>query len=215
MFTGLIEEVGVLSSRAMLAGGAELSVRCKKILQDLSLGDSIAVNGVCLTVAKLHDDGFSADLSPETTSRTTLGRLPNGALLNLERPLRLSDRLGGHLVQGHIDGLGIVKGFAPSAGGKIMSILAEKESLQYIVPKGSIAVDGVSLTVVEVQGDGFTVSLIPSTLSNTNFKRLKIDDAVNLEVDIISKYVAKMLKNITGYGKIDEQFLRQTGFLGE
>jgi len=213
MFTGLIEEVGMLSSRTMLSAGAELSVKCKKVLEDLSLSDSVAVNGVCLTATKLLDNGFSADLSPETISSTTLGKLPIGALLNLERPLRINDRLGGHMVQGHIDGWGVIKGFAPAGSGKVMLIQVEKELGRYIVPKGSIAVDGVSLTVVEVKGDKFRVSLIPTTLSNTNLKRLKLDDMVNLEVDIISKYVARMLSSIVGNSKIDEDFLRRTGFV--
>lgn len=213
MFTGLIEEVGSLSSRTVLSAGAELSVKCKKVLEDISLGDSVAVNGVCLTATKLLDNGFSADLSLETISGTTLGKLPVGALLNLERPLRINDRLGGHMVQGHVDGLGVIRGFAPAGSGKVMSIQVGRELGRYIVPKGSIAVDGVSLTVVEVEADKFKVSLIPATLSNTNLKRLKLDDVVNLEVDIISKYVARMLSSIVGSSKIDEEFLRKTGFV--
>lgn len=213
MFTGIIKEVGVLRSRTPMGESAELSVGCERILEGLAMGDSVAVNGVCLTVTRPEKEGFSADLSAETLARTTLGNLSTGAPLNLELPLRMGDVFGGHLVQGHVDELGKVAKFVSAGQGKELTIRVGEGTMRYIVPKGSIAVDGVSLTVVDIEGDTFRVALIPVTLEQTSLGRLELGDSVNLEVDIFAKYVERMVRPFVRESGIDEEFLRRTGFI--
>jgi len=213
MFTGIIKEVGVLRSRKPMGESAELTVGCERILEGLAMGDSVAVNGVCLSVTRPEEGGFSADLSAETLARTTLGNLPDGAPLNLELPLKMGDVFGGHLVQGHVDELGKVAKFVSAGQGKELTIRVSEGTLRYIVPQGSIAVDGVSLTVVDIEGDTFRVALIPVTLEQTSLGRLELGDSVNLEVDIFAKYVERMVRPFAGKSKIDEEFLRRTGFI--
>ena len=197
MFTGIIEEVGRVRYLKPLSNGvgvSRLEVKATKVRDDLlKLGDSIAVNGACLTVVALHDDGFGVDLVQETLRRTSLGSLETGHGVNLERPLLVSDRLGGHIVQSHVDARGKIISVKPDGDSTIMGFRAPKKLMPYIVEKGFIAVDGISLTVVKSMATSFTVSVIPYTLENTILKNRRLGDAVNLEVDILAKYVESLL----------------------
>jgi riboflavin synthase len=184
MFTGIVEELGSVIS----LDGPRLRLRAEKVLTDVTMGASIAVNGCCLTVVGWGDDWWEADVSYETFIRTSLGSLVHGSIVNLERPVRLEDRLGGHLVQGHVDTVGRVVIPAPS-----LSVEMPEHLMRYVVEKGSITVDGVSLTVVEVLPNGFTTALIPHTCEVTTLGRRDIGDPVNLEVDVMAKYAERLL----------------------
>ncbi|HEU0022131.1 MAG TPA: riboflavin synthase [Dehalococcoidia bacterium] len=189
MFTGIVEEVG----RVAILDDHRLSVLGSKVLEGAKLGDSIAVNGACLTVVSFDEDEFSVDLAPETIRRTALGNVHSGDWVNLERPLAVSDRLGGHIVQGHVDGTGRVTSIKPEGDCVIIRIASPKRLMPYIVEKGFMAVDGISLTVVKKGASSFTVSVIPYTLENTNLKGKMAGDRVNLEVDIVAKYVESLM----------------------
>ena len=198
MFTGIVEEVGRVkdlerTTRQDAAGC--LAVGARRVLESLRLGDSIAVNGACLTVVALDDDSFSVDLAPETLRRTNLGSLGPGSGVNLERPLAVADRLGGHIVQGHVDATGRVISTKPQGDCMLMRFRAPKRLMPYIVEKGFVAVDGISLTVVKKGGSSFTISVIPYTLNNTILKQRSVGDAANLEVDILAKYVESLLRS--------------------
>ena len=182
MFTGLIEELGALWAR----NGSRFTFEAEVVTQDAKVGDSIAVNGCCLTVVELGPGTWSADVVDETLSRTNLGGLETGDPVNLERPVRPSDRLGGHVVQGHVDGLGEVVSPAPD-------LVVRTPDTRYVVEKGSVAVDGVSLTVAGVDDDRFRVAVIPHTAAVTTLGRLTVGDRVNLEFDILAKYVERLL----------------------
>jgi riboflavin synthase len=186
MFTGLVEEVG----RVVEATPTRLGVEAPLVTRDAGLGDSIAVDGVCLTVVELDDAVFAADVMTETLRRTTLGRLGPGHPVNLERAMRADGRFGGHIVQGHVDG---VAALAAREGGDLAFALPSGLS-RYVAAKGSIALNGVSLTVVAVDGDLFTVSLIPATLASTTLGGLKVGETVNVELDIVAKYVERLVK---------------------
>ena len=190
MFTGIVEEVGVVAK----LNGPELRVKASQVMDGLKLGDSIAINGACLTVVDRHDGEFSVGLSPETFRRTSLGDLRPGKGVNLERPLAVTDRLGGHIVQGHVDATGRVTSSRPEDDCVIIGIRVPKRLMPYIVEKGFIAVDGISLTVVKKSTSSFTVSLIPYTLDNTNLKQMVSGDRINLEADIVAKYIESLLK---------------------
>jgi riboflavin synthase len=186
MFTGIVEERGVVRQ----IWPTRLSVGCRTVTSDSRPGDSVAVNGVCLTVVERSNDGLAFDLSEETMRRTSFGRLREGDPVNLERALTLSTRLGGHLVQGHVDGVGEVVGLEPTDGrGAWATVRAPAELVGYLVEKGSIGVDGVSLTIAEREGETFSVALIPHTLEATTLGSARVGDPVNLEVDVIAKYV--------------------------
>ena len=189
MFTGIVEEVGRVGS----LDGYRLSIAGPKVVEDAKLGDSIAVNGACLTVVTLEDGGFSVDLAPETIRRTSLGDVTAGDPVNLERPLAVSDRLGGHIVQGHVDGSGRVASIEPDGECHIFRVEAPGQLMPYIVEKGFVAVDGISLTVVQKGATWFTISVIPYTLEHTNLKGKSEGSRVNLEVDIVAKYVESLL----------------------
>ena len=189
MFTGIVEEVGLVAK----LDARSLTVRASKVVNGLQLGDSISVNGACLTVVARRDDQFSVDVVPETRRRTSLGTLTPGNRVNLELPLAVGDRLGGHIMQGHVDATGRVTSRKPEADSVILRISSPKRLMPYIVEKGSIAVDGISLTVVKRGASSFTLSVIPYTLENTNLKEKAVGDRVNLEVDIVAKYVETLL----------------------
>ncbi len=189
MFTGIVEEVGTVS----VCQEYGLSVKAKKVTEDLRLGDSIAVNGTCLTVVELDKSQFRVDLAPETLRRTSLGELEVGRRVNLERPLAVSDRLGGHIVQGHVDAAGRVMSIRPEGDCYIFRIRTPKRLMPYVVEKGFIAVDGISLTVVNKGAASFTVSVIPYSFSNTNLEEKSAGHRVNVEVDILAKYVESLL----------------------
>jgi len=189
MFTGLIEATGEIAARTTTTGGQRVSVR-SPLTAELKLGDSVAVNGVCLTVVQA-DAAFHADVGPETLRVTTLGSLDSGALVNLERPLRGDGRMGGHFVQGHVDAVGQIADLRPESDFLWLTVSFPRELARYMVQKGSIAVDGISLTVAGLAGDRFDVQLVPFTVEHTNLKRARIGDRVNLECDMIGKYVAR------------------------
>ena len=194
MFTGLIQGVGRLASRAMHEGDARLRIEAGTLpFGDVQPGESIAVNGACLTVVAFDDAGFEADASNETLALTTLGTLPIGAALNLERAMRPDERLGGHLVSGHVDGVGTVLAIEPDARAQRWRFAAPAALLRYVAQKGSICVDGVSLTVNAVDPEGFEVALIPHTVQHTAFASTRVGDGVNLEVDLVARYVERLL----------------------
>jgi riboflavin synthase len=201
VFTGIVEDVGAVRSLTPSGGGAVLTVETAIPLAEVSLGDSIAVAGACLTVTARGERTFDADVSAETLSRTTLGRLRPGTAVNLERALTLSGRLGGHLVYGHADGTAAVREVRRSGDSHVFALRAGAPIMRYVVFKGSVALDGVSLTVSLLRGDGFEVTLIPHTLERTTFGRLRAGDEVNVETDIVGKYVERFAGGGGGRGR--------------
>ena len=189
MFTGIVEEVGAV----LACGDMGLTVKGDQVMPGLKLGDSMAVNGTCLTVVEFSGDQFRVDLAPETLRRTSLGELAAGSRVNLERPLAVGDRLGGHIVQGHVDGAGRIMSIRPESDCYIFRVRTPKRLMPYVVEKGFIAVDGISLTVVKKGAASFTISVIPYTFSHTNLQEKSTGDRVNLEVDIVAKYVESLL----------------------
>jgi riboflavin synthase len=195
MFTGIIEEVGTVSQVKPLASGArKITVKCRKILGDLKIGDSLAVNGVCLTIVGKNGDQIAVEAVEETVKKTMIGALSAGNPVNLERSVRLSDRLGGHLVQGHVDTTGKVVSIQKLPMSRVYGIRVPRALTKYLIPVGSVSVNGVSLTVAEKMADSFKVAIIPHTFENTNFKSLRVGDFVNIEIDMIAKYVESLLK---------------------
>ncbi|XVQ88798.1 riboflavin synthase [Microbispora siamensis] len=192
MFTGIVEELGEVVALEPRGDSARLTVRGAVVTADARHGDSIAVNGVCLTVAGAEGDSFTADVMKETLDRSSLGALRPGSRVNLERAVRADQRLGGHIVQGHVDGTGEVLSREPGEHWEVVRLSLPANLARYVVEKGSIAVDGVSLTVAEVTDDSFSVSLIPTTLELTTLGRKQPGEPVNLEVDMIAKYVEKL-----------------------
>jgi riboflavin synthase len=193
MFTGLVQGLGRIGGIERSGDGARVTIETP-LVAELHEGDSVAVNGVCLTATSLQNGSFVADAMNETLSRSSLGGLEPGAQVNLELPLRAGDRLGGHVVQGHVDAVGEVASVAEDGFARRIRIEAPPDLLRYVIEKGSIAVDGVSLTVAEVDGRSFTVSLIPETLQRTNLGHAGTGDRVNLEVDVLAKYVEKLIR---------------------
>jgi len=193
MFTGIVEELGHVRALVANAGGARIEIDARTVLDDATLGASIAVNGCCLTVVELGDGYWAADAVVETLARTNLGDLAPGDAVNLERPVRLADRLGGHLVQGHVDATGTVRARVPQPdASELFGFAAPDEVLRYVVHKGSITLDGISLTVAAVHDDGFDVAVIPHTLAVTTLGTRVTGDRVNLEVDLVAKYVERL-----------------------
>jgi riboflavin synthase len=195
MFTGIIEETGEIVEINDTGEFRKIQVRGRSVFDDLRLGSSIAVNGVCLTVRSIGSNVFSAEMSRETLDRTSLGNLVQGAMVNLERPMRADSRFGGHIVQGHVDGIGHIHRFDRAGDAWILDLGYPGSASRYIVEKGSIAVDGISLTVASLRGsDVFSVAIIPHTFENTNLKAAKAGDSVNLEFDVLAKYVENLIK---------------------
>lgn len=193
MFTGIVEELGEVTALTDRGDSVRLTVRGPLVLEGARHGDSVAVNGVCLTVVDTDGETFTADVMRETLDRSALGALAPGSPVNLERPMRLDGRLGGHLVQGHVDGTGRIEQRTPSEHWEVVRISVPPELERYVVHKGSITVDGVSLTVASVAPGELTVSLIPTTLAMTTLGRKRVGDPVNLEVDVVAKYVERLL----------------------
>jgi riboflavin synthase len=195
MFTGIIEEAGEVIEISSASDFRSIRVRSHTVMDDLRPGSSIAVNGVCLTACSVNETNFSAQMSQETLDRTSLGRLSQGAIVNLERPMRGDSRFGGHIVQGHVDGLGRIRGFDRTGDAWDLEVEYPESGSRYIVEKGSIAVDGISLTVACLRGSNvFSVAIIPFTFENTNLKSARTGDVVNLEFDVLAKYVEKMIE---------------------
>lgn len=212
MFTGIIEEVGRVEQVTRGAKASRLRIKAAAVLEGTRTGDSICTGGVCLTVTKLGRDYFEADVMAETMRRTKLGSLAAGSSVNLERAMQLGGRFGGHIVSGHIDGTGVVRSMLAEENAVWVTITASKPLLRYIVEKGSVAIDGVSLTVASVDENGFRVSVIPHTGKETTLLRQREGDAVNLECDVIGKYVEKLFGRGThqgGNGELTEDLLRR------
>jgi len=215
MFTGLVEELGKVKQIVRGTKSVRLSVFGNKIVDGVKLGDSIAVNGTCLTVVDFSRDWFTADVMPETVDRTALAALKAGDTVNLERTLRVGDRLGGHIVSGHIDGIGTILTKEQNDNAIIVRIGAGPEVMRYIIKKGSVAIDGTSLTIIDFGADWFTVSLIPHTAARTTVGLKIVGEPVNLEADMIGKYVEKLLglqQTTKPVEKITMGFLEQHGF---
>lgn len=212
MFTGIIEEKGMISRIERTARKTRLTIRAENILSDVHLGDSIAVNGICLTVIRYEETTFTVDVMEETWRRTALGNLQPGKTVNLERAMAANGRFGGHLVSGHIDGVGVIREIRQEGNGVWYRISAEKNILDIIVEKGSIAIDGISLTVAKVSPQDFSVSVIPHTLAQTTLQERKTGESVNLENDMIGKYLWKFCQTEQQRG-ISGEFLARHGFL--
>lgn len=211
MFTGIIEEIGIIKDFSKNGTDAVVTVDCSKVLEDTKIGDSIAIDGVCQTVTKLSANSFSAQVSDETLNITTFSNLKSRQKVNLERALILSSRLGGHIVSGHIDGLGKVKNIQKLSEFYSLKIEVEKSLSKYIVKKGSVTINGISLTIADIVSNEFSIAVIPHTFENTNLKDLKINGFVNIEVDILAKYVEKFLLT-NNNSVLDKDFLKENGF---
>ena len=208
MFTGIIEEVGKIQSIT----SNKISILASAVTKDTNIGDSIAVNGVCLTVTKINAGGFDADISPETMRITTFGKLKTGSFLNLERAMPLNGRFGGHIVSGHTDGIGRSKYIKKDSDFYTIELEISADLSKYVVKKGSISVNGISLTVADVHENIIKIAVIPHTYENTNLKYLQIGDYVNIETDILAKYVEKFLSTGDNKSGISMEFLLENGF---
>ncbi|KTE91090.1 riboflavin synthase subunit alpha [Desulfitobacterium hafniense] len=214
MFTGIIEELGKVADLKVLPDSAQLTLEGTKVLEGTQLGDSIAVNGICLTVVKMQGNLFTVDVMAETLHKTNLKQCSRGTRVNLERALQLSTRLGGHLVSGHVDGVGTIQKITPVGIARVFTLKAAPELLNYVLPKGSIAIDGISLTVVDLLPQAFTVSLIPHTRQETTLGFKDVGDMVNLETDLIGKYVARFMEKKEAPPKdLSMSFLAENGFI--
>lgn len=216
MFTGIIEELGIVRTLRLLPESGQLTLEGNKVLKETQIGDSIAINGVCLTVVRLSEHEFTVDVMAETLVKTNLAELKSGSRVNLERALQLQTRLGGHLVSGHVDGIGNIRRITPWGIAQVYEITAPPNLLSYILPKGSIAIDGISLTVIDVEAAYFTVSLIPHTSKETTLGLKGIGDSVNLETDLIGKYVARFMglrTNANNKQDLSLGFLAEHGFI--
>lgn len=213
MFTGIIEETGRLCEVKREKLSAKIRIRCRKVLEGTRVGDSIAVNGICLTVTSLAEDGFTADVMAETMRRSSLSDLAVPGMVNLERAMAADGRFGGHIVSGHIDGTGKITAIRPEENAVWFTIEAEPGLLRYIVEKGSVALDGISLTVAYVTETEFQVSVIPHTRRETSLAEKKIGSILNIECDIVGKYVEKLIASGKKESKITENFLMEHGFM--
>jgi len=195
MFTGIIEEIGVVKQiRGLSTGARKISIECEKVLDEMKIGDSLSVNGVCLTIVERRNEKVAVEAVEETIKKTMIGNLRTGSRVNLERSVRLSDRLGGHLVQGHVDATGSVVSIEKLPLSRMYRFRIPRPLMKYIIQVGSVSVNGVSLTVAEKLSDGFKVAIIPHTFENTTFQFLRPGDVVNIEIDAIAKYVESLLK---------------------
>ena len=218
MFTGIIEEIGIIQEIIKGEKSSVISIKASKILEETILGDSICVNGVCLTVTKMTKDTFEADVMAETLRKSNIGKLSIGSKVNLERALKLEGRFGGHIVSGHIDGVGEIISLIKEDNATWVTVKTSKDILKYIVMKGSITIDGISLTVAYIDNEVFKVSIIPHTGGETTLLHKKNGETVNLECDVIGKYIEKFMRLKEESGQIkkqllDETFLRENGFI--
>ncbi len=214
MFTGIIEHLTSVKNLSLKAGGGELFLDFSGFYDDLAVGESIAINGVCLTVKEISGEVVGFDISHETLKKTTLGRLRYAESVNIERALRVGDRMGGHFVTGHVDGIGTIKGKKPSADQCTLSFSVEKKFTDMMIEKGSVAIDGISLTIVDLADGAFSVALIPYTVSLTTLGFRKAGDPVNIEVDMMGKWIKKLLVNMQEKkGGITHEQLMEQGFL--
>jgi riboflavin synthase len=215
VFTGIVEELGIVRALRLLPKSGQLTLEGEKVLNGTQIGDSIAINGVCLTVIRQTHREFTVDVMAETLSKTNLTELKSGSRVNLERALQLQTRLGGHLVSGHVDGVGTIHRITPWGIAKVYEIMAPPALLSYVLPKGSIAIDGISLTVIDVESNYFTVSLIPHTFEQTTLGFKGVGASVNLETDLIGKYVARFMRINTDMSSSENKQDLSLGFLAE
>jgi riboflavin synthase len=217
MFTGIVEEMGAITVLGKTLAGTKLTILASTVMGDLKIGDSVSVNGTCLTVISRNDRDFSVEVSPETLSVTTLGLLNPGTPVNLERAMRLNERIGGHLVAGHVDGVGVIRSRHQDANAIILAIETPQNILRYCVAKGSITVDGISLTINDLSENGFSVAIIPHTAKVTTLGLKQVNDPVNLESDLIGKYVERLLQERSQLPKstisIDKDYLQKRGLI--
>ncbi|MBK9949502.1 MAG: riboflavin synthase [Nitrospira sp.] len=217
MFTGIVEEMGGITVMNKSLSGAKLTILASTVMSDLKIGDSVSVNGICLTVVSRSERDFSVEVSPETLSVTTLGSFAVGMPVNLERAMKLNERIGGHLVAGHVDGVGMIRSRQQDANAIVFTIGAPPEILRYCVAKGSITVDGISLTINSVTDQGFSVAIIPHTAKVTILGLKQVNDTVNLESDLIGKYVERLLQERGQLPKptisIDTEYLQKRGLI--
>ncbi|AUN05174.1 riboflavin synthase [Clostridium botulinum] len=216
MFTGIVEEVGRILKIEEGKDFLHITIEGSKVLNPLNIGESVAVNGVCLTVTSFNSNSFTADVMTETLNKSSLGTLSKGSLVNLERAVTLNKPLGGHIVSGHIDGTGEIINMKKEGIATLLEIKAKENLLKYMIPKGSVALDGVSLTLVDIKGKSFTVSLIPHTIEETILVNKNIGDIINIECDVLGKYIYKFMylkKEEALKNNISLDFLSKTGFL--
>jgi len=217
MFCGIVEEMGAVTSMEKTLAGTRMTILASTVMGDLKIGDSISVNGTCLTVVTRGQRDFAVEVSPETLSVTTLGHLTAGAPVNLERAMKLNERIGGHLMAGHVDGVGTIRGRRQEGNAIFFSIEAPSEILRYCVVKGSITVDGISLTINDVSDHAFSVAIIPHTAKVTTLGLKQVNDTVNLESDLIGKYVERLLQERSQLPKssvvIDKDYLQKRGLI--
>lgn len=217
MFTGIIEEMGAITVLKKTLSGTRLTILASAVMGDLKIGDSVSVDGICLTVVSRSERDFSVEVSPETLSVTTLGNFAVGLPVNLERAMKLNERIGGHLVAGHVDGVGVIRSRRQDANAIVFTIEAPPEILRYCVAKGSITVDGISLTINDVSEKGFSVAIIPHTAKATTIGLKQVSDPVNLESDLIGKYVERLLQERSQLPKtsvvIDKDYLQKRGLI--
>ena len=217
MFTGIVEEMGAITVLKKTLAGTKLTILASTVMSDLKIGDSVSVNGICLTVVSRSERDFSVEASPETLSVTTLSSFSVGLPVNLERAMKLNERIGGHLVAGHVDGVGVIRSRHQDANAIILTIEAPPNILKYCVAKGSITVDGISLTINELSDNGFSLAIIPHTAKVTTLGLKQVKDIVNLESDLIGKYVERLLQERSQLPKpsitIDKDYLQKRGLI--
>lgn len=214
MFTGIIEEIGTITKVSPISGGISLTIRAKKIIEDIAVNDSVCIDGVCLTVTKSDKSSFWVDAVGATLDKTTFNGIRADALVNLERSVRLSDRLGGHLVQGHVNGIGTITEIQKLGENYSVKVVIPEELERYLIKEGSIAINGISLTIATLNDNEISVSIIPHTWQNTNLKYKKVNDKVNVEIDILAKYVEKLLikEDHSSDRDISESWLKEKGY---
>ena len=214
MFTGIIEEIGKIEKITPIAGGITIKIKAEKILEDVAVNDSICIDGVCLTVTKKDNGTFWADAVGATLEKTTFIKIKADTSVNLERSVKLSDRLGGHLVQGHVNGVGTITEITKLGENYLLKILIPDELNKYLIKEGSIAINGISLTIADLKSNEISISIIPHTWQNTNLKDKKVNDKVNVEIDILAKYVEKLLTKVNNSSNknITENWLKEIGY---
>lgn len=214
MFTGIIEEIGFIEKSTPIAGGLQLKIKADKILDDIKINDSICIDGICLTVIQTDTNSFWVDAVGATLEKTTFNKTQSNNVVNLERSVRLNDRLGGHLVQGHVNGIGTITEIKKLGENYFVKIKISDELEKYLIKEGSIAINGISLTIADLDANVISISIIPHTWQNTNLKSKKINDFVNVEIDILAKYVEKLLSksNSSSEKNISEGWLKELGY---
>jgi len=214
MFTGIIEEIGKIEKITPIAGGFTIRIKAEKVIKDLAVNDSVCIDGVCLTVTKKENGAFWADAVGATLEKTTFNKIKADTFVNLERSVRLSDRLGGHLVQGHVNGIGTISEIKKLGENYLVKIIVPEDLERYLIKEGSIAISGISLTIADVTKNEISLSIIPHTWQNTNLRDKEVNDKVNVEIDILAKYVEKLLTKVnhSSNKNISESWLKEIGY---